>query len=465
MSPIDQTRKDAEAAVLKLLELILPPSSDLWTFEETCMSALMAAGRHLMKLQLEALSPTTPVVEDGTTTWRVAVASRFPVMTTFGGITVERPLFRAVRNGPTRCFVAERTPLVAGFWTEKAAKLGSLAVSEMPMARAEQFFAEAGTMTVSSTSLLRLAGHVSGLWEENRQEHEEEVRQAQEIPPEATAAAVSLDGVMIATVDSDKAAKKAEARERGQADKGPAGWREASVGVLAFYDKDGERLATRRYARMPEEDKATTKSWLRNELVHLRTARPDLKVLAIADGAANNWSFLSSLGADHELVDFYHTAEHLHRHVSKANGASTIDTQDKLRAMRRALRDEPGAAAKVFKDFQQLREEAGTQAVSTTKKKGKRQPTYFERHHVRMDYPGLRALHLPIGSGVTESTCKLVVCDRFRRTGMRWSDPGGQAVMTLRAAQVSSTFDSMWGLLRKLNRASLRPPSQPRSAA
>lgn len=449
------SRKDAEAAVLKLLELLAPSSSDIWTFEEMCMSTLMAAGRHLMKVHLEALSPTTPLVEDGTT-WKVAVASRLPVMTTFGAVIVERPLFRAVRNGPTRCFVEERTPLVAGFWTERAAKLGALAVSEMPMARAEQFFAEAGTMVVSSTSLLRLAGSMSTLWEENRREHERQVRTAQDIPLEATAVAVSLDGVMISTVDSDKAAKKAEARARGQADKGPSGWREASVGVLAFYDKDGERLETRRYGRMPEEDKATTKSWLRDEIEHLRNKRPDLTVLAIADGAANNWSFLSKLDADHEAVDFYHTAEHLHRHVSKANGASTIDTQSKLRAMRRALRDEPGAAAKVFKDFQQLREDAGTQAVSTKKQEGKRQPTYFERHHERMDYAGLRALNLPIGSGVTESTCKLVVCDRLRRTGMRWSERGGQAVMTLRAAQVSNTFEPMWGVLRQANRASRR---------
>ena len=104
-------------------------------------------------------------------------------------------------------------------------------------------------------------------------------------------------------------------RERGVIDKGPTGWAEASVGVITFYDAHGRRVGTRRYARMPEQNKETTKSWLRAELEHIRCERPDLRVVAIADGAANNWSFLETLCANHEVVDFFHTAEHLSRHV------------------------------------------------------------------------------------------------------------------------------------------------------
>lgn len=461
---IDVGREGVRAAVLELLELLDSPESDIAKFEEACMTGLMSVGQRLMAHRLEALTPTKEFVEAGET-WRVAVHSKLPIMTTFGPLSVKRPLFRSKRNGPTRCMVQERCPLVAGFWTERAAKLGALAVSEMPMERAEKFFAESGFMTVSRSSLLRLVGSISTTWEENREEHEQAVREKQTIPDEATLVTVSLDGVMVLMVDSKKAELKAAARVRGQADKGPAGWSEASVGVVSFYDKEGVRLETRRFGRMPEEDKATTKGWIRAELEHIRKIRPDLMVQAIADGAANNWSFLGSLDADYETVDFYHTAEHLHRHVSKANGASTVGTQGKLHEMRRQLLDVKGGSEVVFADFKQMREDAGTQAPSTTKTSGKRQPTFFDRHHGRMNYAELREAKLPIGSGVTESTCKLTICDRMRRTGMRWSAQGGQAVITLRAHQVSGAFNAAWDVFASRNRRQLTEDTSQRMAA
>ena len=64
----------------------------------------------------------------------------------------------------------------------------------------------------------------------------------------------------------------------------------------------------------------------------------------------------------------------------------------------------------------------------------------------------MRSKNLPIGSGVTESTCKLAVCDRLRRTGMRWSKRGGQAILTLRALRVSDQFETGWTELMQASR-------------
>jgi hypothetical protein len=373
------------------------------------------------------------------------------VMTTFGMIKVMRPLFRSERNGPTRCLVTEKALLVDGMWTEPAAKLAALATTEMPHGQAEAFFREAGIMDPSRSSLLRLVNDLSELWEGDRSAHEVAVREEASIPTNAVTVAFSLDGVMLMIVGSDRQELKAATRAKGLPDKGPAGWREASVGVVCFYDKDGQRIATRRYGRMPEENKSTTKAWLQAEVEHIRRVRPDLVTVALADGAANNWTFFETLELDFELVDFYHTAEHLHRHVSLANGASSADTQAKVRDMRHRLLTEPGAAAAVFADMSSMREKAGTAPASTRKKRGQRQPDYFQRHRERMDYATARANGLPIGSGVTESTCKLSVCDRMRRTGMRWSEVGGQAILTLRTLRVSDQFDIGWGVLMAAN--------------
>ena len=441
--PFDPSLSSSVFAPLQeLSELVDAVSDDVSGFERELMGALMKMGRAIMQARLESISPTSSFVE-GEQIWRIAVRSNLPVMTLFGEVSVARPLFRAVRNGPTRCLVRERAGLF-GFFTEPAAKLGVLAVAEMSMARAESFFAEAGILPVSSSSLLRLAGGCSDIWEGDREAHEEAVREALTIPDEAATVAVSLDGVMVLLAEEGRAEMKAATRAQGRADRGSAGWSEASVGVISFYDAEARRLATLRYARMPESGKVTTKAWLRDQLRHIRKLRPDLKVLAIADGAPNNWSFLEELEADVELVDFFHTALHLHNHVNKAMGAASLAAQHTLSSMRRRLLNEVGAAPPVFEELQAIRERGGT---ASTQPKRKGQPDYFQRHCHRMDYVTAREGGLPIGTGVTESTCKLVVCDRLRRTGMRWSPRGGQAILTFRAMRVSNTFQQGWSTL------------------
>jgi len=61
-----------------------------------------------------------------------------------------------------------------------------------------------------------------------------------------------------------------------------------------------------------------------------------------------------------------------------------------------------------------------------------------------MDYPTYRAQGLPIGSGVVESSCKHVVADRMKRTGMRWDEDGGESLLALRCLDLNGRWDSLW---------------------
>ena len=441
-----------------LLRSVLDRSLDSEAYEGQLKAVLDAAGRQDMREYLSSQTETEAFEEDGVR-WRVALRDDKRVMTIFGWVEIERDLFRGMRNGPTRCLVAERANLIDGKWTPRAAKVASISTTELSFERSEQFFEQLGGMAPSKTLLLCLDRYLSELWEKDREAHDQHVREASEIPAEAVACAVSLDGVMINMVASDRAEKKARAKAAGRAAKGPSGYKEASVGVLSFYDSEGQRLATRRMGRMPEPDKATTKAWVEAELAHAREQRPDLTVLAAADGAANNWSFLERLQPDEQIVDYYHTTEHLHRHLSIANGASTQDTQEKFREMKGTLLEKKGGAQIVFTELQRLQKSAGTLPKSTTKTTGKRQPTFFERHHERMNYLELREKRLPIGTGVTEGTCRFLVVDRLRRSGMAWSEHGGQAVLTLRSLAVSERYDAAWGALTTANKLRLRKAS------
>ncbi len=47
----------------------------------------------------------------------------------------------------------------------------------------------------------------------------------------------------------------------------------------------------------------------------------------------------------------------------------------------------------------------------------------------------------PIGSGVVEGACRHLVKDRMELTGMRWSVPGAQSILRLRAVSLNGDWE------------------------
>jgi len=74
--------------------------------------------------------------------------------------------------------------------------------------------------------------------------------------------------------------------------------------------------------------------------------------------------------------------------------------------------------------------------------------TYFLNQRPRMDYATYLQQGLPIASGVIEATCKTLVTQRMKCSGMRWSMPGGQAVLTLRSLIQSDRWQQAWSLIQ-----------------
>lgn len=67
---------------------------------------------------------------------------------------------------------------------------------------------------------------------------------------------------------------------------------------------------------------------------------------------------------------------------------------------------------------------------------------YFISNAARMRYPAFRAQGMQIGSGIVEASCKMVVSTRAKRTGMRWTPAGLDAVLALRTAVLNGTYDA-----------------------
>lgn len=410
--------------------------------EEAVGQALSSVGRAAMRAVLESKDPGGRDLRiNGTRHWEAARAER-EYMSLFGPVRVMRGIYRSVRNGPTVCPMEVRAGILENFWTRRAAKLAVLAVTDMSPYGACHFFAELGGMRPSRSSLDRLPKALSRRWEANRDHVERAVREADTIPAEAVSVAVSIDGVMLPMRDGGKREKKARARAAGRPDKGPAGYREAGCGSVTFYDAKGERLKTVRFGRMPEAKMATLRESLAAELAHVRAQRPDLTVVAVADGDPVLWEFLDELKPDHAVVDFYHAAEHLKSALDLTDEASAVATQERFKRLRRGLKTRKNGVRTITRSLCQKPPRRTSEAALY-----RRGIRYFNRHAHRMNYPKMRHHRLPIGSGVVEGTCRWLVSDRMKRTGMRWDNPGGQAILTLRALVHSDRFETAWPLL------------------
>jgi hypothetical protein len=205
-----------------------------------------------------------------------------------------------------------RAGIIEGSWTPLAAKQATWVVAHLTPKEGEELFDLLGNMTPSKSTLDRLPKALHGHWEAQRPRFEATLRHQEDIPPEAVTLAVSLDGVMAPMKDGQRHAKRTQARAQGKSPSGPAGYQEVGCATVSYYDRQGERLCTRRMARMPETNKATLKGQLTAEVMGALIRRPDLRVVKVADGAPDNWSYLSeTLPVGIEVLDFYHAAEHL----------------------------------------------------------------------------------------------------------------------------------------------------------
>ena len=62
---------------------------------------------------------------------------------------------------------------------------------------------------------------------------------------------------------------------------------------------------------------------------------------------------------------------------------------------------------------------------------------YLENNRHRMRYGEIRAQGLCVSSGVVKAGCKNAIGARLKRSGMHWSVPGANAILTLRCCVLS----------------------------
>ncbi len=417
-------------------------SGEFEAFERDLHRVLSEVEAELVGTELARLDIDAMRIEIEGTTFRRVGKSESTYETAAGPIGVTRHLYRAKGQRRAICPMELRAGIIEGEYTPRAGRLMALVMSEMASATGEKLFDEFGGMTPSRSALDRLPKKLSVHWEENRENWERKLRTAESVPKAAVACAVSLDGVMV-PMKSRTAHHQRKSEEKQP--KGPADFREASVATVSFYDWDGERLETRRIARMPEPGKQTTKEWLRDEWESIRGQQPELRLVRMSDGAADHWTALSLLEA-HDVVeveDFYHACEYIKKAADALFGEGSQESTRFFETNRRRLRDEKDGVDAVIRALAYRKKKSRTGRAKVTKILA-----YFRKRRRRMRYASVREENLPIGTGVTEAACKTLVSARLKKAGMRWQMQGGQAILTLRSLLQSDRWEPGWRLLK-----------------
>ena len=209
---------------------------------------------------------------------------------------------------------------------------------------------------------------------------------------------------------------------------------ECKSGVVyeAYQDKAGKDSHVRSCAYIATLDKVDVFGPLLGTLAHQHGHHTAKEVVVIGDGAPWIWQIAAKqfTGAV-QIVDFFHASEHLAKVAEARFGKDTQEGHDWRNARQEELKSDQ--MGKVLADLQAWKPTSGGM-------KQLRQSTYlyFYNNAHRMRYKTFLEAGYHIGSGVVEATCKHVVAQRLDQAGMHWRQESAEAIVTLRAAQLST---------------------------
>ena len=244
----------------------------------------------------------------------------------------------------------------------------------------------------------------------------------------------AIDGTGVPVTSKETAGRE------GKGEDGRARTREVKMAVFFTQDKldkDGcpvrDRASTSVIATL--EPAAAFADLVKGEGIR-RGADHVRQLTILGDGAAWIWNIATSKFPEAtQIVDLYHAREHLHDLTRKIE-FMLLDRKDEWLAARLAdldygYIDGIVAATKQY-PFEGVRKDEVDTALG-----------YFQNNAPRMRYHWFRQCGLFVGSGVVESSCKTVIGQRLKQSGMHWTVAGADSIIALRCREASSTWEAV----------------------
>ena len=445
---------DGSVKLRQTVEIDVPAGTSMLDAEAAMEAALMEAGASLVEEFLHASDTDgKPLMVEGERLTAKLQKEPLVVECTFGAVRVARWAYQSSRGG-TCYYPLDRKMELLGSATPKFARSVGFKYAHAPAAKVCQDLEENHGRTVSVhfvQALTDLLGEMAVV-----------VQPAPDTglmpaPNEVALVAVGVDGACLQITVAPEEAEGPEdqgAASRPDRRKGRRlEWRTGMVGTIAFYNKAGERLGTIYTGCAPPEHSGDGKEdfWflMERDLAMVKARYPKARYEGISDGARDFVPWLQD-NTEGLVLDFYHATGYL----GGAAPAMAVSgpghkkrTAEWLTKACHDLKHEDGAAARLCEEMASRQKAApsGTAAAELLQKA----VTYFTNNLSRMDYAARVREHKPIGSGVTEAACGLIIKDRMCGRGMRWSLRMAQHIITLRSL-ISSTAQC-WQRFWKLN--------------
>jgi hypothetical protein len=399
------------------IQVRIPLSRSLLDTEQAIQQALNEAGLLATTEALQQFDTDGSPLRIGQTRYTSKGQEPKGYQTPYGEAVVARHVYQTSQGGATFCPL-ERDARIILASTPRFAQQVSHKYAEMAGARVVADLEANHGRKTSLNVVQRLADAVGGV----AQAKEETWHYATpELDEPVHAIGVGLDGTCMLLVED--------------------GYRQAMVGTISLYDRDGDRLHTIYVAATPEYGKEAFQQRLGREIEHAQQLYPRAQLTGVADGASDNWDFLSRY-TDDTCVDFHHATGYLSGAARAAHPDSLRQRGEWLEGRCHRLKHERGAATTILAELEGL---TGRELRESARADLEKAISYFRNQGGRMDYARRQRAKLPIGSGVTEAACKTLVKMRLCRSGAKWREQGAAMVLSLRAlSYTAGRWEQFW---------------------
>lgn len=339
--------------------------------------------------------------------------------TPYGAVEIERHVYQSSEGGATFCPL-ERNARIVVTSTPRFAKQISHKFAENASTQTQKDLSENHNRDVARSYLQNVAEAVGTIAIAKEEDWKYEPK---EIDKPIKTVSVGLDGTCMLLCEE--------------------GYRETMVGTIALYDKKGERQHTTYIAAPPEYGKEVFLNKL-DKLVELTKSNyPKAKFIGLADGAKDNWTFLDSR-TDAQTIDFWHATEYLSLASEVLHPKSKKQKAEWYEQKRHDLKHKFHTAARVMTELKEYLN--NNKVTKINKEKANKVLTYYKNNKHMMNYPERSHNNEPMGSGVTEAACKVIVKQRLCKSGAKWKNKGAGVVLNLRCLSRSDGYwDQFWG--------------------
>jgi hypothetical protein len=160
------------------------------------------------------------------------------------------------------------------------------------------------------------------------------------------------------------------------------------------------------------------------------------QLTVLGDGAAWIWGTATDKFPEAtQIVDLFHAREHLHA-LTRSLEFMLLDRKDEWLAAR--LEDLDYGDIDGIEAAVRIYPLEGVKKDEVDKELG-----YFLNNAPRMRYHWFRSRGLFAGPGVVEASCKTVIGQRLKQSGMHWTVAGADAIIALRCREASSTWEAI----------------------